>query len=130
MGFEPTSSNLELIAKKIVDAAFTVHKNLGPGLLENIYEVCFCHELKKRELNFKRQIDLPIKYDGLNFEAGLRLDVLVEEQIICELKTVDQIHPVHEAQLLSYLKLANKRLGFLINFNVETIKKGIKRFIL
>jgi GxxExxY protein len=121
--------HIEEIASKIVDAAFTVHKALGPGLLERVYEVCFCHELTKRGLRYARQIDIPITYDGLFFDEGLRLDVLVEDVIICELKAVDEMNPVWEAQLLSHLKLSDKQLGFLINFNVPRIKEGIKRMI-
>jgi len=120
----------EIAATKIVDAAYHVHKNLGPGLLEKVYEVCFCHELKKRGLEYKRQVDIPIKYDNIVFKAGLRLDVLIEDIIICEIKAVDEMNPVWEAQILSYLKLANKHIGFLINFNVPIIKKGIRRFII
>ena len=120
----------ELVAKKIVDAAYNVHKNLGPGLLERIYEVCFCHELKKRGLKYKRQVDIPIKYDSIIFNEGLRLDVFVEDLIICELKAVDEMNPVWGAQILSHLKLTDKHIGFLINFNVPIIKKGIKRFII
>jgi len=107
-----------------------IHKALGPGLLENVYEVCFCHELKKRGLKVQRQVAIPIKYDGIVFDEGLRLDVLVEERIICELKVVDSLNEVHQAQLLSQMKLTGKRLGFLINFNVAVIKYGIKRMIL
>ncbi|MCX6137228.1 MAG: GxxExxY protein [Ignavibacteriales bacterium] len=129
-GFKPLSEKEEALAKKIVDAAFTVHKHLGPGLLERVYETCFCHELSKRSLRYQRQVELPIVYDGMTFDEGLRIDVLIEESIICELKAVDQINPVWEAQILSYLKLTNRRLGFLINFNVPLFKKGIKRFIL
>jgi GxxExxY protein len=90
---------------------------LGPGLLERVYEVCFCHALSKRELKCQRQVDIPITYDGMIFDEGLRIDVLVEELIICELKAVDEMNPVWKAQILSHLKLADKRLGFLINFN-------------
>ena len=115
--FKLLSKREEIIAEKIVDAAFKVHKVLGPGLLERVYEVCFCHELSKRKLKYRRQVDLPIKYDGMIFDEGLRLDVLVEELIICELKAVDQMNPVWKAQLISHLKLTGKRLGFLINFN-------------
>jgi GxxExxY protein len=118
------------IAKGIVDAAFAVHTALGPGLLENIYEACLCHELNKRNLSFRRQVRVPITYDGILFDEGLRLDVLVEELIICELKAVEVMNPVYEAQLLSQLKLTGKRLGFLINFNVPLIKRGIRRIIL
>lgn len=124
------SKREESIAEKIVDAAFTVHKLLGPGLLERVYEVCFCHELSKRELKYQRQVDLPITYDGIIFDEGLRLDVLVEELIICELKAVDEMNPVWNAQILSHLRLTGKRLGFLINFNVPLIKNGINRIIL
>jgi len=130
MKYKPLSKREESIAEKIVDAAYTVHKILGPGLLEKVYEVCFCHELSKRGLNYKRQVDIPIVYDGMTFDEGLRLDVLVEELIICELKAVDQMNSVWEAQIISHLKLTGKRLGFLINFNVPLIKDGIKRIIL
>jgi len=130
MDYKPLSKKEESIAKKIVDAAYTVHKILGPGLLERVYEVCFCHESSKRALKYKRQIDIPIVYDGMTFDEGLRLDVLVEELVICELKAVDQMNAVWEAQIISHLKLTDKRLGFLINFNVPVIKHGIKRMIL
>jgi GxxExxY protein len=130
VSFAPTSDEEERVAKAIVDAAFAVHKGLGPGLLENVYEVCFCHELAKRGLSYDRQVVVPIVYDHITFDEGLRLDVLVEDLIICELKAVEIMHPVFTAQLLTYLKLAEKRLGFLINFNVPLIKRGIKRVIL
>ena len=128
--FKPLSEREEFIAERIVDAAYTVHKVLGPGLLERVYEVCFCHELSKRELKYQRQVDIPITYDGMIFDEGLRLDVFVEELIICELKAVDEMNPVWKAQILSHLKLIGKRLGFLINFNVPLIKNGIKRIII
>ena len=128
--FEPIDHSTEQIAKKVIDAAFTVHTKLGPGLLEKVYEICFCHELQKRGLNYLRQVDIPIVYDEITFEEGLRLDVLVEDCIICELKALENVNPVWEAQILSHLKLTNKRLGFLINFNVPKIKYGIKRFVL
>ncbi|WP_295649361.1 GxxExxY protein [uncultured Mucilaginibacter sp.] len=128
--FKKLSLREEEIATIIVNAAFNVHKELGPGLLERVYEVCFCHELKKAGLSYLRQLDIPIVYDNLIFDEGLRLDVLVEDLIICELKAVDLVNPVWEAQVLSHLKLTGKRLGFLINFNVPFIKQGIKRFIL
>ena len=130
MNYKPLSKREESIAEKIVDAAYTVHKILGPGLLEKVYEVCFCHEISKRELKYKRQVDIPIVYDGMTFDEGLRIDVLVEELIICELKAVDQMNSVWEAQIISHLKLTGNRLGFLINFNVPLIKNGIKRIIL
>jgi GxxExxY protein len=128
--FKPLSEREEYVAERVVDAAYAVHSALGPGLLEKIYEVCFCHELAKRELKYQRQVDIPIKYDGVVFDEGLRLDVLVEDLIICELKAVDEMNPVWKAQLLSHLKLIGKRLGFLINFNVPLIKNGIKRIII
>ena len=130
MKFEKTSDREEEVAAKIVDAAYTVHKALDPGLLEKVYEVCFCHELTKRGLSYQRQIDIPIEYDGLKFDEGLRLDVLVEGLIICEIKAADKVNSVWEAQLLSYLKLTGKRIGFLINFNAALIKNGVKRIIL
>ncbi|MBN8692215.1 MAG: GxxExxY protein [Bacteroidetes bacterium] len=127
--FEPIPEELNEMGKLIVDAAYTVHKKLGPGLLERVYEVCFCHELVQRGLKFQRQVEIPITYDDFIFDEGLRLDVLVEEKVICELKAVDMINPVWEAQVLSHLKLTNKRLGYLINFNVVNIGSGIKRFV-
>jgi GxxExxY protein len=120
----------EKIATIIVNAAYLVHKELGLGLLERVYEACFCYELAECGLSYQRQVDVSIVYQNLIFNEGLRLDVLVENTIICELKAVDVVNPVWEAQIISHLKLANKRLGFLINFNVPLIKHGIKRFIL
>ena len=130
MNFEKITEREELIAEKIVEAAYKVHKALGPGLLERVYEVCFCHELKQAGLSYQKQVDIPIKYDGIDFDEGLRIDVLVEDLVICELKAVDEMNPVYMAQVLSYLKLTGKRLGFLINFNVPVIKNGIKRVVL
>jgi GxxExxY protein len=130
MKYAPISDEEERIAKDIVASAYAVHSALGPGLLENVYEVCFCHELTKQGLSFRRQVVVPIVYDGITFDEGLRLDVLVEELVICELKAVQTMHPVFLAQLLTQLKLTEKRLGFLINFNVPLIKQGIKRVIL
>ncbi|HVN14715.1 MAG TPA: GxxExxY protein [Anaerolineales bacterium] len=126
----PLPNEVEHIARLIVDSAFTVHKALDPGLLESVYESCFCHELGKRDLKYKRQVIVPLVYDGIKFDEGLRLDVLVEERIVCELKAVEQIHDFHLSQILTYLKLTENRLGFLINFNVPIIKNGIKRVIL
>lgn len=128
--YQPIPVAEERIGKLIVDSAFTVHSNLGPGLLEKVYEICFCHELNKRGLSYKRQVDIPVVYDNLIFDEGLRLDVLVEDLVICELKAIENVNPVWEAQLLSHLKLTNKRLGFLINFDVGLIKNGIKRMVL
>lgn len=127
--YQPIDPELNEIGKKIVDAAYTVHKNLGPGLLERVYEICFCHELEKRGLRYRRQIDIPIVYDNITFDEGIRLDVLVEEKVVCELKAIETVNPVWQAQLLSHLKLTGKRLGFLINFDVVNISNGIKRFV-
>ncbi|KQC11842.1 MAG: GxxExxY protein [Candidatus Cloacimonas sp. SDB] len=119
--------NLEEIGKQIVDAAYQVHKELGPGLLESAYERCLILELLERGLKVERQVKLPVKYKGKLIEEGYRLDILVENEIIIELKAVEIILPVHIAQLISYLKLSDKRLGYVINFNVELIKNGIHR---
>ena len=121
---------LEDVGKEVVDIAFHLHKALGPGLLESVYEKCFCYELRQRGLNYISQMKVPIVYDGLIIEEGLRLDLLVEDCVIVELKAQENFHPVWEAQLLSYLKLTNKPLGYLINFSVPLIKDGIKRRIL
>jgi GxxExxY protein len=119
----------ESLAKSIVDCAFTVHTSLGPGLLEAIYEHCFCHELQKRNIPFSKQISRPLVYDGIKLPWGLKLDVLVGGKIVCELKSVESIHPVHVAQLLTQLKLTDLHLGFLVNFNVALIREGIRRVI-
>ena len=103
--FIKLSNKEELLANEIVDSAFKVHSKIGPGLLEKIYETCFCHEFNKRGIRFERQVDIPIVYDGIRFEEGFRLDVLVEDLIICELKAVEQFNPIWEAQILSHLKL-------------------------
>ncbi|MBW7838563.1 MAG: GxxExxY protein [Chitinophagaceae bacterium] len=128
--FETLSDEEEAIGKAIVNAAYEVHKELGPGLLEKVYEVCFCHVLRRNGFECNRQIDIPITFDGIYFEEGLRLDVLVNDLVICELKAIKTVNPVWEAQLLSHLKLTGKRLGYLINFNVPLIKDGIKRMIM
>ena len=130
MNYKKIDPEIESIAKLIVDSAYKVHKSLGPGLLEKVYEICFCHELAKKGLDFKRQVDIPIVYDSMVFKEGLRLDVLVEDKIICELKALENVNPVWEAQILSHLKLTGNRLGFLINFNVPRIKDGIRRFVI
>jgi len=128
--FKPISAEEERIGKLIVNAAYEVHKTLGPGLLEKVYEICFCHVLTKNGCIVKRQLDIPIVFDDIVFNEGLRLDVLVNDLVICELKAIETVNPVWEAQLLSHLKLTGKRLGYLINFNVPLIKQGIKRMIL
>lgn len=120
----------ERIARQIVDSAYRVHVQLGPGLLERVYKTCFCYELSKRGFDVQTEVQVPIVYDGQQLDANLRLDVLVEGLIICELKAVTELHPVFKAQIISYLKLTKRRLGFLINFNVPLIKEGIDRIIL
>jgi len=126
----PLSPEDERIARLVVDSAFTVHKTLGAGLLESVYETCLCHEFGKRDLVYKKQVIVPLVYDGIRFAEGFRLDVLVEGRIICELKSVEKMENVHLSQVLTYLKLTGNRLGFLINFNVPLIKNGIRRVIL
>lgn len=128
--YSQLSDREEFLGKEIVDAAYKVHKELGPGLLEKIYEACFCYELDKKGIPYKRQISLPINYDGKVFDEGLILDVWVDELVICELKARDTLNPLWLAQLKSHLKLTRLRLGYLINFNVPIFKDGIKRFIL
>ena len=126
--YEPIPKHTEDLSRQVVDAAYRVHKSLGPGLLERVYEACFCHELSKKGIFYSRQVDIPIIYDGITFNEAFRMDVLVENSIICEIKSVDEVNKVWEAQVLSPLKLTGKRLGFLINFNVIKIRDGIRRF--
>jgi len=118
------------LARVIVDSAFAVHSALGPGLLETVYEQCLACELAGRGIPMERQISLPIIYKGIRIEAGFRLDMVVGGLVVVEIKAVERVLPVHEAQLLTYLKLSRHRLGLLINFNVPLIKDGIKRMIL
>lgn len=117
------------VAKAIVNAAFRVHTQLGPGLLESVYETCLVHELSRHGFQVQRQLLLPIRYDGIQIDAGLKLDLFVNQSVIVELKAVEKLLPIHEAQLLTYLKLADCRLGLLINFNVVLIKDGIRRLV-
>ena len=126
----PIPEELDKLAAISVDAAYKVHRAIGPGLLESVYEACFCHELRLRGLEIETQVDVPIMYEGLHLNSGLRLDILVGKRLIIELKAVETIIPVFEAQLLSYLRLTQLRLGLLINFNVPLIKDGIRRIIL
>jgi GxxExxY protein len=114
------------IAEQVVDSAFAVHRELGPGLLESAYEACLAHELKSREFSVEVQKVQPVAYRGLALEIGYRLNLLVNDLIVIELKSVESLTPVHKAQLITYLKLSNKNMGFLINFNVPLIKDGIK----
>ena len=117
------------VSGAVVDAAMPVHTVLGPGLLENIYRMCLAHELRKRNVMAECEVPQPVEYDGLLIDAGYRLDMLVEGEIIVENKSVQEIAPIHEAQLLTYLKLSRHRLGFLVNWNVALIRDGIKRMV-
>jgi GxxExxY protein len=119
----------EALARAVVNSAFAVHKFLGPGLLESVYERCLCCELKARSIPYKRQVLLPLIYDGVKIAEGLRLDLLIDDRLICELKSVEALTPIYLAQVLTQLRLADLHLGFLINFNVERIKDGIRRII-
>ena len=120
----------EDLTESIIGSAIEVHRELGPGLLESAYEECLCHELHNRGLNFQHQVDLPVSYKGLKLDCGYRLDIVVEGKVLVELKSVEQILPIHHAQLLTYLRLSGKRIGLLMNFNVAVLKNGIVRRVL
>ena len=128
--FKPLTDRENYLGKVVVDIAFSLHKYLGPGLLESVYEKCFCYELEKQQIQYVRQQKVPIQYEKLLIEDGLRLDLLVDNLLIVELKAQENYHPVWEAQLLSYLKLTDKRIGYLINFHVPLMKDGFKRLVL
>ena len=128
--FEPLPPDVEHLAKEVVDAAYKVHSSLGPGLLESVYETCVAHELGKRKIPSRRQIKIPVIYDGIRLEAGLRIDLLVDRKLILEVKAVEEMNRIYKAQVLTYLKLTGLRLGLLINFNVALIRDGIERVIL
>jgi GxxExxY protein len=128
--FEPLAADTERLAKIAVDSAFKVHSGLGPGLLESVYEICLAHELRKRGLVLDTQVAIPVLYDGIRLEAGLRVDILVERQLLIEIKAVEEMKRVFKAQVMTYLKLTGIRLGLLINFNVPLIKNGLERIIL
>lgn len=122
------ATNLNVLTQAVIGACIEIHRQLGPGLLESAYEECLCHELTLRGIPFSRQHPLPVVYKGIRLECVYRLDVLVENRLILELKATEAILPVHEAQLLTYLKLSGLPLGLLLNFNVPVFKQGIKRF--
>lgn len=124
-----SKTEIELIGKQIVQAAFEVHSELGAGLIESVYEICLVEELKSRNLTVERQVKLPVVFKGKILDKEFFIDLLVEKEIIVELKAVEVLLPVHEVQLLTYMKLADKKLGYLINFNVPLIKEGIRRKI-
>ena len=125
--YEEVDPETDRIATLTVDAAYKLHSTLGPGLLESVYEAFFCHELKLRGLKVEKQVSLPLTYEGMTLDAGLRLDLLVENRLVVELKAVEVLLKVHHAQLKTYLKLSGHELGLLINFNVPIIKDGIQR---
>jgi GxxExxY protein len=128
--YHPLSERENWLAKQIVDIAVNIHKAMGPGLLESIYEKCFCYELAKRGIAFERQKIIQLRYDDLVIDEGLRIDIMIDGLVVVELKAQEYHHPVWEAQVLSYLKLSGKRLGYILNFNVPLMKEGIKRMIM
>ena len=129
VNYKPVSEKEQWLAAQIVDIAICIHKALGPGLLESVYEKCFCYELSKRNIPFERQKTVQLQYDKIIIDEGLRIDILIDKLLVVELKVHEYYHPVWEAQVLSYLKLNNNRLGFILNFNVPLMKEGIKRMI-
>ena len=129
MTHEPLSARLEEIGKEIVDSAYRVHEELGPGLLESVYEGCMVHDLRRKGFDVQQQVALAIEFDGKVLTNKLRIDMLVESEVVVENKAAVEMYPLFESQLLTYLKVGRKRLGFLINYNAPLIKKGIKRFV-
>lgn len=123
-------SAINLITEQVISAAMEVHKLLGPGLLESAYEACLCRELGLREIPFASQVKLPVSYKGMQLDCGYRLDLLIQDQVIVEIKCCQKLLPVHEAQLLTYLKLSGKRVGLLLNFQVKLLKEGICRRVI
>ena len=128
--FEPLPARTETLAKQTVDAAMKVHRALGPGLLESVYEKCLIHELRRRKIAVQAQVNVPVVYEGLRLESGLRLDLLIDQQLIVEIKAVEEMSRLFKAQVLTYLRLTNLRLALLINFNVPLLRDGIHRVIL
>lgn len=129
-GHQEVTSDIDRLARSVVDAGLKVHKSLGPGLLESVYEHCLAHELSLRGLSARRQVLVPIVYAGEKLDAGYRLDILVENLVIVEIKAIDALTRVHEAQVLTYLKLSGCRVGLLMNFNVALFKQGVRRLVL
>jgi GxxExxY protein len=125
-----TPEESRALSEAIIGAAIEVHRALGPGLLESAYSACLCHELSTRNIPFRTQVDLPISYKGIKLDCGYRLDIVVADSIILELKAVEEITPIHEAQLLTYLRLSGLRVGLLLNFNVAVMRDGITRRVL
>lgn len=124
------NKEIESMAEHVVDSAYRIHRSLGPGLLESAYEACMKHELIKRGIEVQCQVEMPILYDGKKIMPGFRMDMLVGQFIVIELKSAEQLLPVHKAQLMTYMKLSNKNLGFLLNFNVPVMKQGISRVVI
>ena len=118
------------ISNKVIGCAIEVHRELGPGLLESTYEQCLAYELSRANIPFKLQVDLPVEYKEIRPDCGYRIDLLADDRLIVELKSVDQLLPIHEAQVLTYMKLAGVNIGLLINFNVTILRKGVRRFVL
>ena len=127
--YDPISEFIEALVLKVIEAAIRVHKQLGPGLLESVYVKCLVRALRKMGLKVKTEVTLPVKYDDLTIDEGYRLDLLVEDELIVECKAVEELHPVHKVQFLTYMKLAGKRLALLLNFNLPLMKGGIHRII-
>lgn len=129
--FEPgnDAGGLDLLTEKIIGCAIEVHKGIGPGLLESAYEECLCFELSQAGLLFERQVPLPVSYKGVKLDCGYRLDLVVEKRVILEIKAVERIAPIHEAQLLSYLRMLDKRIGLILNFHTAVLKQGIRRLV-
>ena len=125
----PLSPELEDLAREVVDSAFKVHQALGPGLLESVYQACLCIEFGKRGIAHETERPIPVIYEGVRLESGLRLDLIVESCLIVEIKSAEKLLPIHKSQLLTYLKLSGLRLGLLINFNVLMFSEGVKRVI-
>jgi GxxExxY protein len=129
-GNEPVPDAVERVGREVVDAALTVHRALGPGLLESVYETCLFEELKRRGLAIERQVSVPVVYGDVRMEAGFRLDLLVEGSVVIEVKSIDALASIHTAQVLTYLRFSGHRLGYLINFNTALLKNGLRRLVL
>jgi len=127
--YKPIPLDIKELGKKVLDAAYTVHSALGPGLLESVYEACLAYEIKKLGLNAETQVAVPVKYQDVFVETGLRLDIWVERKVILELKAVEKMNPLYQAQLITYLRVTGCRLSYLMNFNVQHFKDGFKRMV-
>ncbi len=128
--YAPIPEEVEIVVRQIVDAGLKVHQAMGPGLLESVYETCLAWELTRRSVPVQKQVVLPVEYDGQMIEAGFRLDLLVDNKVIVEIKAAEKFLPIHEAQLLTYLRLSGCRLGLLMNFNTKLLRDGLRRIVL